>query len=130
MRLVIIQLRIRFEGCDRHPIEWKEQNDQEAGERQIDGDHPPRLAVPGHGFRWRGSACFSCFSLGCGAHCFLLPASIIALTLLPFAPRQGEIAEERCEDEEGDHGNRNRRTFPQLPARNAALEGQRCEQMR
>src|SRR3954453_14818041 len=56
--------------------------------------------------------------------------SVIALSLLPFAARQAEIREQRREHQERDHRNRDRRTLAELATGNAALEGQRGQQMR
>src|SRR5471032_2030155 len=55
--------------------------------------------------------------------------SVIGFSLLPLATREGEIAEQRGGDEERDHRHRDRSTFTQFAARDAALEGQRCHQM-
>src|SRR3954464_162764 len=56
-------------------------------------------------------------------------ASVIGFSLLPFAAREAEVAEQRCEYEERDHRHRDRRTLAELAAGNAALECQRREQM-
>src|SRR3954447_6150200 len=56
--------------------------------------------------------------------------SVIGLALLPFAPRQAKVREQRREHEERDHRHRDRRALAELAARNAALERQRREQMR
>src|SRR3954463_3097696 len=57
-------------------------------------------------------------------------ASVIAFSLLPLAPRQAEVAEQRGEDEERNHRDGDGRTFAQLPAGDAALEGERRQQVR
>ena len=49
--------------------------------------------------------------------------------LLPLAPREGEVAEQRCEDQERDHRHRDRRAFAELRAGDGALEGQRCHEV-
>ena len=51
------------------------------------------------------------------------------LSLLPLAPRQREIAEQRREHEERDHRDRDRRALAQLAAGDAALEGERRQQV-
>src|SRR5437588_4570587 len=56
-------------------------------------------------------------------------ASVIGFTLLPFAAREAEVAEQCREHEERDHRHRDRRTLAELAAGDAALEGQRCQQM-
>src|SRR5688572_10109123 len=56
-------------------------------------------------------------------------ASVIGLSLLPLAPREGEVAEQRGEHEERDHRDGDGRAFAELTAGNAALEGERCHQM-
>src|ERR1700759_3052934 len=56
-------------------------------------------------------------------------ASVIGLSLLPFAPGEAEIGEQRCEHQEWDHRYRDGRALAKLAAGDAALEGQRREQM-
>src|SRR5689334_19934646 len=56
-------------------------------------------------------------------------ASVIGLSLLPFAPRQAEIGEQGRKHQERDHRYRDRRTFAKLAAGDAALERQGGEQM-
>src|SRR5436309_15723293 len=57
-------------------------------------------------------------------------ASVIGFSLLPFAAREAEVAEQCREHEERDHRYRDRRTLAELAAGDAALERERCEQMR
>src|SRR3954447_8885520 len=56
--------------------------------------------------------------------------SVIGFSLLPFAAREAEVAEQRREHEERDHRHGNRRAFAELATGDAALERQRCQQMR
>src|SRR4051812_14140208 len=56
--------------------------------------------------------------------------SVIGLSLLPFAPREAEVGEQRRKHQERDHRYRDRRALAELAAGNAALERQRREQMR
>src|SRR5262245_32371627 len=55
--------------------------------------------------------------------------SVITLSLLPLAPRQREVAEQRRDDEERHHGDGDRRALAELTAGDAALEGERRQQM-
>ena len=52
-----------------------------------------------------------------------------AVTWLKLAAAQGEVAEERGEDQERNHGDRDRRALAELRAGDAALEGERGHQM-
>src|SRR5258708_33830264 len=56
-------------------------------------------------------------------------ASVIAFSLLPFAAREAEIAEQRGDHQERDHRDRDRRTLAEFAAGDAALERQRRQQM-
>src|ERR1043165_2807225 len=56
--------------------------------------------------------------------------SVIRLSLLPFSPRQREIAEQCRNDQERDHRYGDGGAFAQVAGRDAALEGERCQQMR
>src|SRR5258708_7917274 len=55
--------------------------------------------------------------------------SVIGLSLLPFAAREAEVAEQRGEYEKRDHRDRDRSALAQLAAGDAALERQRRQQM-
>src|SRR5665811_2159090 len=55
--------------------------------------------------------------------------SVIAVSLLPFAAGEAEIAEQRREGEERDHRDRDRRALAEFAAGNAALERQRRQQV-
>src|SRR5215468_6737684 len=55
--------------------------------------------------------------------------SVIGFSLLPFAAREAEVAEQRREHEEGDHRHRDRRAFAKLAAGNAALERECCQEV-
>src|SRR3954464_3226100 len=57
-------------------------------------------------------------------------ASVIALSLLPFAARQAEIGKQRGDHQEGDHRHRDRRALAELAAGDAALKRQRRQKMR
>src|SRR3954470_19306958 len=56
--------------------------------------------------------------------------SVIGFSLLPFAAGEAEVAEQRREHEERDHRHCDCRTLAEFAAGDAALEGERCEQMR
>src|SRR4029078_1226314 len=56
-------------------------------------------------------------------------ASVIALSLLPFAPGETEITEQGREHEERNHGDCDSRALAELAAGDAALECQCREQM-
>src|ERR1700694_6041700 len=56
-------------------------------------------------------------------------ASVITLSLLPFAAGEAEVAEERRKKQERDQRDRNRRTLAEFAAGDAALERQRRQQM-
>src|SRR6478672_7229352 len=56
--------------------------------------------------------------------------SVIGFSLLPFAAREAEVAEQRREHQERDHRHRDRRALAELAAGDAALERQGREQMR
>src|SRR6185369_9944320 len=56
--------------------------------------------------------------------------SVIGFSLLPFAARETEIAEQRREHQERDHRHRDRRTLAEFAAGDAALERQCCQQVR
>src|ERR1700738_3934286 len=56
-------------------------------------------------------------------------ASVIALSLLPFAAGKAEIAEQRRKYQERDHRDRDRGTLAEFAAGDAALERQRRQQM-
>src|SRR6185369_12605315 len=55
--------------------------------------------------------------------------SVIGFSLLPFAAREAEVAEQCREHEERDHRDRDRRAFAELAAGDAALEGERCQEV-
>src|SRR6195952_2874151 len=57
-------------------------------------------------------------------------ASVIRLSLLPFAAGKAEVTEQRGEHQERDHRARDRRTLAEFAAGDAALKRQCCEQMR
>src|SRR6266852_6586717 len=56
-------------------------------------------------------------------------ASVIGLSLLPFAPGEAEIGKQRRKHQERNHRDRDRGAFAELATGDAALEGQRREQM-
>src|SRR5215470_8752920 len=56
--------------------------------------------------------------------------SVIALPLLPFAPREREIAEECREHQERDHRHRNGGALAEHAAGDAALERERRHHVR
>src|ERR1700712_3761129 len=56
-------------------------------------------------------------------------ASVIAFSLLPFAARETEIAEQRCYHQERDHRYRDRRALAEFAAGDAALERQGRQQV-
>src|SRR6201999_3172664 len=56
-------------------------------------------------------------------------ASVIGLSLLPFAPSQAEIGEKRRKHEERNHRHRDRSALAKLAAGDAALERQGREQV-
>src|SRR5947208_13937069 len=57
-------------------------------------------------------------------------ASVIGFSLLPFTAREAEVAEQCREHQERDHRPRDRRTFAELAASDAALERERRQEMR
>ncbi len=60
---------------------------------------------------------------------FEAATSVIGFSLLPFAPREAEIAEQGREHQERDHRDRDRRTLAELAAGDPALERQGREQV-
>ena len=58
----------------------------------------------------------------------LATASVIGFSLLPFAAREAEVAEQRREHEERDHRYCDCRTLAEFAAGDAALERERREQ--
>src|SRR3954452_3194613 len=56
-------------------------------------------------------------------------ASVICLSLLPFSPRQREVAEQRRDDQERGHRYGDRGAFAQVAPWDAALESECCQQV-
>src|SRR5262245_62182840 len=57
-------------------------------------------------------------------------ASVIAFTLLPFAPLQSEPGDQDRSQQERDHCSRDRRTFAEIASADGALIAERGHEMR